>query len=249
MRLLLGAEAVAAIGVDLARRLDGTAVPPAIAEQVGRIAALAAPGLDQAPAPQQRAMLGAIRALLRQATDLLAAPERPPGWSYDDPAVLDEQGRISGAFAPILADALDRHGPAASGPRQLLEVGVGAGWLALGLAVAVPDAAIVGIDVWAPALDCARANVARAGLTERISVVERDVAELDDHERFDRAWVPSPFLPRPVLEPGLARVRTALRPGGVVCFGLYAGADDPLGQPPDSPMSTSWRGPGRCRCG
>ena len=42
--------------------------------------------------------------------------------------------------------------------------------------------------------------------------------------------MPGPFLPRPILEPALARVRTALRPGGVVCFGLYAGADDPLSQ-------------------
>ena len=162
MRLLTAAEAVAAIAADLAVRLEGAAVPGDIAARAAAVAALAAPGLSDAPEPQQRATLGAIRALLRQAGDLVSAPTRPAGWSYDDPTLLDEQGRASRAFGPILAAQLARLGPPPRGHRHVLDVGTGAGHLALGLAEALPDAHVTGIDVWPPALACAHANVARA---------------------------------------------------------------------------------------
>ena len=228
MRLLTAAEAVAAIAADLAVRLEGAAVPGDIAARAAAVAALAAPGLSDAPEPQQRATLGAIRALLRQAGDLVSAPTRPAGWSYDDPTLLDEQGRASRAFGPILAAQLARLGPPPRGHRHVLDVGTGAGHLALGLAEALPDAHVTGIDVWPPALACAHANVARAGLGHRVTIAARDAATLDERERYDLAWVPGPFLPAATLAPILDGTRAALVPGGVVCFGLYAGPDDPL---------------------
>lgn len=228
MRLLTAAEAVAAIAADLAVRLEGAAVPDDIAARARAVAALAAPGLAAAPEPQQRATLGAIRALLRQAGDLVVAPTRPAGWSYDDPAVLDEQGRASRAFGPILAAQLARLGPPAVGRRHVLDIGTGAGHLALGLAEALPDAHVTGIDVWAPALACAHANVARAGLADRVTIATRDATALAERDRYALAWVPGPFLPAATLAPILAGTHAALVPGGVVCFGIYAGPDDPL---------------------
>jgi len=228
MRLLTAAEAVAAIAADLAVRLEGAAVPGALAARAAAVAALAAPALAAAPEAQQRATLGAIRALLRQASDLGSAPTRPDGWSYDAPALLDEQGRASRAFGPILAAQLARLGPPATGPRHLLDVGTGAGHLALALAEAVPDAQVTGIDVWAPALACAHANVASAGLAHRVTIAAHDATTLDKRARYDLAWVPGPFLPAATLAPILAATHAALRPGGVVCFGIYAGPDGPL---------------------
>ncbi|MBL8626270.1 MAG: class I SAM-dependent methyltransferase [Myxococcales bacterium] len=228
MRLLTAAEAVAGIAADLAVRLEGAAVPAEIAARARAVAAVAAPGLGEAPAPVQRATLGAIRALLRQAGDLVAAPTRPAGWSYDDPAMLDEQGRASRGFGPILAAQLARLGPPAVGHRHVLDIGTGAGHLALGLAEALPDAHVTGVDVWPPALACARANVADAGLGDRVTIAARDATALDERDRYDLAWVPGPFLPAATLAPILDGTRAALRPGGVVCFGIYAGPDDPL---------------------
>lgn len=228
MRWLMGAEAAAAVGAELARTLEGVAVPASIAAPLGQVAGLAVPGLHDAGMPQRRAMLGAIRALFRQAADLLADPSRPPGWSYSDAGTLDEQGRASRAFAPVLASLLDRLGPPPTDRRRFLDVGTGAGWLALGLADALPDAHIVGIDVWPPALECARRNVAAHGLGDRIAIEACDVQTLGHHGRFDAAWLPGPFLPESIVAPALTRVLASLRPGGLVIFGLYAGGDDPL---------------------
>ena len=69
---------------------------------------------------------------------------------------VDERGG-SGAVAarqvPGLAARLD-------GPVQILDVGTGVGWLAVALARAYPQARVLGIDIFPPALDLAAANVA-----------------------------------------------------------------------------------------
>ena len=228
MRLLIHAEAVAAVATDLATRLEGRPVPDAIAEAARAVTTVATPTLADCPASQQRAVLGAIRALLRQAHELVVDPTRPAGWSPSDPALLDEQGQASRAFGTIVAAQLARLGPPPGGPRHVLDIGTGAGHLALGLAEALPDAHVTGVDVWAPALACARNNVARAGLDLRITVSERDATTLDERDRYVLAWVPGPFLSEAALGPILASTSNALVPGGVVCFGIYAGPDDPL---------------------
>lgn len=57
------------------------------------------------------------------------------------------------------------------------------------------------------------------GLHERIELRRLDVAELDAADEFDPAWLPAPFIPRPALERGLARVAAALRPDGWMLLG------------------------------
>src|SRR5262245_7261503 len=90
--LLAAAEAAAAIGAELSARLEGVELPADVAACLKRVSALAAPELGSASLEQQRAVLGAIRAQLRQASDLLGTPGHPAGWSYTDPALLNEQG-------------------------------------------------------------------------------------------------------------------------------------------------------------
>ncbi len=43
-----------------------------------------------------------IRSFFRQAADLLEHPEKAPGWSYHDAAILQSQGRGSMALVPII---------------------------------------------------------------------------------------------------------------------------------------------------
>jgi release factor glutamine methyltransferase len=56
-------------------------------------------------------------------------------------------------------------------PRTVLEVGTGSGAVALAVADELPRTSVVATDVSEPALDVARGNAARLGLTERVRFV------------------------------------------------------------------------------
>lgn len=48
---------------------------------------------------------------------------------------------------------------------------------------------------------------------------QQDVAELTDEAAYDLAWIPAPFVPEPAFSTGVARIATALRPGGLLMIG------------------------------
>ena len=80
--------------------------------------------------------------------------------------------RTAAEQAPELGDRL-------AGPAQILDVGTGVGWLAVALARQYPDARVVGIDIFEPALELARGNVAAEHLQDRIELRRQDVLSLD----------------------------------------------------------------------
>jgi release factor glutamine methyltransferase len=63
------------------------------------------------------------------------------------------------------------------GPRRALEVGTGSGAVALALAAELPSAEVSATDSSAEALQVARANAERLGLSERIAFVEGTLPE------------------------------------------------------------------------
>jgi SAM-dependent methyltransferase len=67
-----------------------------------------------------------------------------------------------------------------------------------------------------PRARLARANVEKAGLTNRIELREQGFEALPDEKAFDLAWVPLPFIPERFIAPGVERVARALKPGGWV---------------------------------
>jgi SAM-dependent methyltransferase len=97
---------------------------------------------------------------------------------------------------------------------------------------------VVGIDVFEPALALARGNVAAEDMAGRVTlrtldvaaldVAALDVAALDGPEAFDVLWLPLPFLPRDIVATAIERARDALRPGGWLLPGTFAGPDQPL---------------------
>lgn len=226
-------EALAALGARLRADSEPLDLDPELAPLIERVVvamgfdAATLASLDQA---QRQAAAGMIRSFFRQAAEMLEQPDRPPGWAYDDPAILQSQGRGSRALVPIIQQIAPTLGDLAQRLQDpggaFLDVGTGAGWLAMGMAAAYPRLAVVGIDIWKPALDLAAVNCAT--LSERVTLREQDVAQLRDEERYDAVFLPGPFLPRPVVATAVERARLALRHGGWLLFGLYAPIDDPL---------------------
>ncbi len=63
----------------------------------------------------------------------------------------------------------------ARGVRRVIDVGTGSGCIAVSLAVALPDASVVGVDVSPAALDVARRNARRHGVSDRVAFVESEL--------------------------------------------------------------------------
>lgn len=93
----------------------------------------------------------------------------------------------------------------------------------------LPGASVVGIDPWGPSLALAHSNIADAGVEGRVTLVDALVQEFEDDVGFDVAWLPSFFIPEPVLEPAVRRLRELLRPGGRIVVGVaFADQSDRL---------------------
>jgi len=180
---------------------------------------------------QQETALALIQTTFRQALDLLENPERAPGWTYEDPDILQSQGQPSwlivrwveaiAAHRPELSEVLRR-------PGAFLDVGTGVGWLAIEAARSWPALRVVGIDPWEPALTLARKNLARSGLSEQVELRPQRVESLEETATFTLAWVPGPFMSPEVVDRALERVRCALARGGWLIFGFYPIPSAPL---------------------
>ena len=96
---------------------------------------------------------------------------------------------------------------------SLLDVGAGVGLLAVSAANVWPSATVVGIDVWEPALERARANVKSAGLDDRITLRNQDVTALDDTDAYDCAWLPTFFLDEDAMAPAVSNVDARVASG------------------------------------
>ena len=219
-------EAMAALGAELALQRPDVEAPPEIVAALRAVSTAAGVDLDELPPPQQAMLVGIIRMYLHQATDLLEHPDRAPGWTFTDPVILDGWGRGSSMVPALMSSA---H-PDLADVRSFLDVGTGVGLLAVAAANVWPAATIVGIDPWETALERARANVAQAGLEDRITLRRQSLADLDDRAAFDCIWIPTFFLTEAALDEGLTAAVRALRPGGWVALGRLRPPPDPLGE-------------------
>jgi SAM-dependent methyltransferase len=226
-RWLVATEALAAVGAELALMQAPEPGHPDVAGALQAVSAAAGlPDLSELPPPQREMLIGLIRMGLHQAADLLDSPGRPPGWTFTDPAILRGWGRGSA----VVPGALAASAPELAGVRAFLDVGTGIGLLAIAAAGVWPEAAIVGIDTWGPALDAAAGNIRAAGLADRITIRDQDVTALDDVDAYDCAWFPTFFVTEAVLDAAMPRLCRAVRPGGWLVLGRMAPPPDPLAQ-------------------
>jgi SAM-dependent methyltransferase len=217
---------IGALGAELRLRQMNVAGDPRVRAAVNDMVATLGPDMLDGLDPAQLAVvIGQISYALQEALDLLRNPERAPGWSYDDPTILQDRGRGSAAMAGAFNN-LARTRPAFAavlkGERRFLDIGTGVAWIAIASAKAWPDMQVVGIDIWQPALTLAESNIAAEAMQHRIALRRQSVTEIEDEKAFDLVWMPGMFLPRDVVNAALPRVVKALRPGGMLVFGMYA---------------------------
>jgi len=218
-------EALAAIAARLVTTDDPA--PPEIAKALADVAAAAGlDDLEQLPPPQRAMLAGLAHTTLRQALDLVEEPRRSGGWTFTDPVILDGWGRGSTMVPAMIAN----QGPELTDVRNLLDVGVGVGLLAVAAANVWPKATITGIDVWEPSLERARANVSAADLDDRITLRTQNVTDVDDDAAFDCVWVPTFFLDEPTFAAALPRLVRATSPGGWIVLGIFGAPPVPLAQ-------------------
>lgn len=230
-RLCASMDALAAVGAELRLRRQGLPVSPQMREGLTRVLSGIDPILlDGVTADQEATALAIIDSFFRQATDLLENPGRSPGWSYRDPVIISGQGMTSRAFVrafeAVAADIPDFKAVLGR-PGTFLDVGTGAGLLAIEAARAWPTWNVVAIDRWAPALALARDNIAASGVGERIELRDQSVEAISDVDAFSLAWLPGPFLSADTAVTALARIRSALIPGGWLVFSRFSAGPDP----------------------
>ena len=92
-------------------------------------------------------------------------------------------GTLPGPWPQEQAPLLPEHDPDSQPQTQkvhqpsplIVDVGTGSGCIAIALALSLPSAAIIAIDISSPALDVARQNAERHGVTDRIQFLAGDL--------------------------------------------------------------------------
>jgi len=217
LRLSVSVDVLAAVGAKLQLRQAGTDSDPRLRGLLDDIIRATDPRLlDDIDDNQKASALALIRAILRQAIDLLDNPGRKAGWTYRDSEILQTQGQVSRLIVrsinAMAAQRSDLHS-ILQRPGAFLDVGTGTGWLAIEAARCWPSLRVVGIDPWEPALALARQNLAASGLAERIEVRSQRVEQLDEASTYTLAWIPGPFIGAKAGERDLPLIRRALKPG------------------------------------
>lgn len=110
--------------------------------------------------------------------------------------------------------------------RRVLDVACGHGWSTIALASALPQAAVEGLDADPASLAAALRNVARAGLTGRISLHQTPAEAFATSHQFDliTAFQCVHDMAHPVRV--LERLRQLLAPGGILLVADVKMADD-----------------------
>jgi len=219
-RLTTSTYALSALGLALEAKVRDRAPPPELHGPLAEVLAAldVTKSLEEVTAANARPLLGEIQIALRHGVARLAGAEATPGWRHTDAATLTAAGDVSAGFPAALQRFVPRLGGLearlAGQSAAFLDVGVGVGALSIEMARAWPRLRVVGIDLWAPSLALARANVRRTALQHRIELREQSVQDLPDEGAFDLHGSPAPSFPatlspKPCGESGRACGRAA----------------------------------------
>jgi ubiquinone/menaquinone biosynthesis C-methylase UbiE len=97
---------------------------------------------------------------------------------------------------------------------RVADIGFGGGWSSIAIARAYPEAIVEGFDIDAASVELARGNAAEAGVDDRVTFTQADVATLDGDYDVVCFFECLHDMPHPVE--ALTAARRLVRPGGVV---------------------------------
>jgi hypothetical protein len=229
----LSAEALAAgagVSPQVAGRLADMLVVLGLVERRGELYVATSALAQRSPAmlaADGTATVLAAADLVRRAA---AAELGDGGWRHTDPLLLQAQGTMSAGAVGTLERFVFPNAPGiperlASGA-AFLDVGTGVAAISIELCRRFPRLRAVGLEPAEAPFSLARANVAAAGLDDRVELRRTLVQDLDDAHVYDIAWLPVNFLPTEVLPAALERVHRAMCPGGLLLTGTLGGGDD-----------------------
>ena len=241
-----GAETLAALGAIFGARAGESTTNDAIAGKLDAVHQAIAPGmLSDISTDEFRFLHAIVRANLRRALDLAESPHKPAGWSFNDPVIMQAQGRASrlctrliNSYAernPTLRECLDN-------PGRFLDVGSGAGWISMSLAERWAKLNVDGIDIFDPALALANTNLASSTVKDRVTFSKRNVLELQDRGTYAAAFLPIVFIPEQALRDVLATLSDAVRSQGWLFVTAFRIPADPLAQALNDLQTTLWGG-------
>ncbi len=227
------AEAVAVLGAALGSSAGRLHPNDSLKAKIGTALEQVEPDFgDGLQREELEALYGFVRAALRQMLHLVELPDGGGnGWSFDDPDILETQGRSSRLVARLLNDHAARNpdfGALLAGGADFLDVGSGVGWISLSMAQDWPNLRAVGIDILEAALVLADRNLHRTGLAGRVTFHNRNVLDLDETGLFDVIFIPLIFIPETIVEDALGILYRALKPSGWLFTASYRVPEDSL---------------------
>lgn len=116
-------------------------------------------------------------------------------WGMDfivSPAVLIPRPETEHVIETVLQ--LAKANPSSSNELRIIDVGTGSGAIALALARVLPHARIEAVDISTSALEIAKANAARLGLSDRIFFREADLLQGAESAFFDFVVSNPPYV-------------------------------------------------------
>ncbi|MDA8370470.1 MAG: methyltransferase domain-containing protein [Nocardiopsaceae bacterium] len=167
--------------------------------------------------PEAHTLPRRIAAVLREAAD---AAEGIGEEDNDD--ILVAEGMSSGAdmagFLDLLATRVPGFGDLVKQDGlRFLDVGTGIGAVAAAvIGRAAADARATGLDIRPSTLELAADHLSSLGVRDRVDLREQNVAELAETDVYDLAWLPLAAIAPKAAAAALPRLRTALRPGGLL---------------------------------
>lgn len=189
-RLSISVEALAALGAALQLQRSDAAADPRVHACLRDVLHAIDPQLTEHRLGNRTDYAGPlIETVFRQSLDLLHNPERVPGWRHLDPMILQSQGQVSRLIVHSIDELAEQRADLRGilrGSGTFLDVGTGAGWLALEAARIWPRLRIVGIDVWEPALARWRATTSLRAIMASGSNCDRRQSNASKSRRHTR---------------------------------------------------------------
>ena len=153
------------------------------------------------------------------------------GWLHADGEVIRSQSMLSelinGAMLTTLLSAVPELDRLTRDGAMFLDVGAGAAGISIALCKRFASLHAVALEPLRAARLEAKTKIDASGLASRIELRGERLDQLRDERRYDVVFVPAPFMSVGALAEGLARVKEALRPGGVAMLFTFRPPPDP----------------------